>query len=197
MSSEVYNKAYFRNLARQNLRTLSESERIQASRIIQSSVLKIAEYLSCDSVFLYSPYGKEIFTSDLLDDALVSGKRVYLPVFENDEYRPGEYMPEAGALEPGKYGIFEPACQSSPRPLPDSMFVLTPGLAFDSKGHRLGKGKGYYDRMLASLTDSGTSCFCAGVVHSCNLCSFIPHDESDFNVDVVVTEKDMIRCTAT
>ncbi|MGL4399135.1 MAG: 5-formyltetrahydrofolate cyclo-ligase [Luteolibacter sp.] len=53
------------------------------------------------------------------------------------------------SLHPGAYGILEPAHGSPEVPLDEIDAFLCPGLAFDPQGHRLGRGRGFYDRLLA------------------------------------------------
>ena len=195
MTVELHSKAAFRTNARDALMAMTEDERILASETIQRLIIETEEYRSSSCVMLYSPYGAEVSTSELLSNALESEKRIFLPVFRDSEYLPGEYTPDTELVR-GKYGILEPThgvCAS----YPEKLFVIAPGLAFDRNGHRLGKGLGYYDRMLTSLTAAGTLCFCAGLVYASNLYPFIPHDETDFDVDVVVTENELVRCAST
>jgi len=64
-------------------------------------------------------------------------------------------------------------------------FVVVPGLAFDLKGNRLGRGKGYYDRFLKRLRNDASTC---GVAFDCQLLDEVPHGPSDFRLDALVTE---------
>jgi len=195
MTMELHTKDEFRASARDELARMGEAARMSASETVQRRIIETEEYRSSRCVMLYSPYGAEVSTSDLLSNALEIGKRIFMPVFRDNEYLPGEYAPGT-ALVKGKYGILEPA-QGVCKSCPDKLFIITPGLAFDRNGHRLGKGRGYYDRMLSTLTAEGTLCFCAGLVYACNMYTYIPHNESDFNVDVVVTENELVRCAGT
>lgn len=193
-SAQIDSKTALRERARDVLARMDTFERAKASAAIQVRILNMDEFKSSECVLLYSAYGNEVRTDQILRGALDTGKIVYMPVFTGTGYWPGKYDPSAG-LVPGKYGILEPSqgpCGDGD--CPADLFIITPGLAFDRQGHRLGKGRGYYDRMLTALRKAGTSFFCAGLVYAQNLYPDIPRDESDVDVDVVVTENESVRC---
>jgi 5,10-methenyltetrahydrofolate synthetase len=86
----------------------------------------------------------------------------------------------SGPLAPGKFGIPSPAADAAEK-RPDT--IVVPGVAFDRRGHRLGHGRGYYDRALAARPEALRIGFC----HSFQLVEKLderPHDEP---VDFIVT----------
>ncbi len=68
--------------------------------------------------------------------------------------------------------------------------MLCPGVAFDTAGHRLGKGKGFYDRYLATSQPSRP--YLIGVTFASYLFSRIPHETHDKSMDLIITEEGMI-----
>lgn len=89
-----------------------------------------------------------------------------------------------------KLGIFEPNPNSSQRiEISDLFAVIAPGLAFDRKGMRLGRGKGFYDRALASFSGLKIGvCASAQIVNT-----ELPHDDFDVAMDIVVSEKFILK----
>ncbi len=94
-------------------------------------------------------------------------------------------------LEPGFYGIPEPKKTLREQPdrtatLQEIELVLVPGLAFDAKGNRLGRGAGYYDRFLAKLPKSVKT---VALAFECQLFESIPVEPHDRKVDYIITEE--------
>jgi 5-formyltetrahydrofolate cyclo-ligase len=112
-------------------------------------------------VLLYSTMAGEIATAPLLERALAAGKQVFYPKTEGAAMRffrvdPVD-APGAGWAE-GAFGILEPADTSGARlfrPEDGPALIVTPGLAFDRRGNRLGRGRGYYDRFFSKLDAAG------------------------------------------
>jgi 5-formyltetrahydrofolate cyclo-ligase len=98
----------------------------------------------------YVPLLDELDLSDLLRQALAEGRRVAVPSFDGatGSYGYREIRDWAADLRPGKYGIGEPGAECPAVPVTSLDFILVPGIAFDVLGGRLGRGKGFYDRLL-------------------------------------------------
>ena len=127
---------------------------------------------------------KELDVWPLLDQAIRAGKRVYLPRFvkERNCYEASEILDLTRDLKPGNLGIREPneRCMLLRSGRVD--LILVPGLAFDLEGHRLGRGKGYYDRLLAKL--EGTTC---GVAFDEQMMQQIPVEAHDVRLNFIIT----------
>lgn len=109
------------------------------------NALRIAVYLSADG---------ELDTQALIARAWQMGKQIYLPVLlpqgENRLWF-ARYKPDT-ALRPNRFKILEPVSAARTRIAPLALdLVLTPLVAFDTSGHRLGMGGGFYDRSFAYL----------------------------------------------
>ena len=153
-----------------------ESEQI-CHKIISASLWHRA-----DTVLLYHPLPDEVDTTPLLTNALRTGKRIILPKVNGDNLTLHEYRgPES--LAPGAFGIMEPITPSIPLPTLCIPLAIIPAVAYDPRGHRLGRGRGYYDRLLPAL----------GLKHSIGVCfSFqllqrIPIESHDIIVSEVVS----------
>ncbi|MDZ4676419.1 MAG: 5-formyltetrahydrofolate cyclo-ligase [Oligoflexia bacterium] len=88
------------------------------------------------------------------------------------------------------WGIWEPDIRTAEKiNLSDCMGVLVPGVAFDRQGHRLGYGKGYYDRVLADFKGLKV-----GVAFSVQITpETLPHDDQDVAMDLIVTDTEIVR----
>ncbi|MHA1744157.1 MAG: 5-formyltetrahydrofolate cyclo-ligase, partial [Candidatus Heimdallarchaeota archaeon] len=68
-----------------------------------------------------------------------------------------------------------------------------PGVAFDLRGHRLGYGKGYYDRLLREVSSLGRGALFIGLAYEFQVLDKIPHGSDDVPVHKIVTEKRVIN----
>lgn len=139
-------------------------------------------------VALYVAVRGETDTEVLLRRAWESGKAVLLPLCDTE--RPGcmELVPCPGPehLRPGYCNIPEPICpEPTPTVAPDC--IVTPGLAFDRSGFRLGMGGGFYDRLLSRPEYAGA--LRLGLAYAFQLIDHLPHETWDMPVDAVCTEK--------
>lgn len=85
----------------------------------------------------------------------------------------------------GAFGIWEPRA-TLPCWTPGPSLCLVPGLAFDARGYRLGRGKGFYDRLLQGL---GTAVETVGIFFSCQEISAVPRETHDWPLGRILTEK--------
>lgn len=166
---------------------------IASHRDAGDSPLTIAAHVPVDA----EP-GATSLTPDRLLDALaeVGGMppvRLLLPAcppgppaaLQWAEYARG---PWRGSLEPGKYGLPEPAGpRLGPTAIADAGIVLVPGVAADRTGMRMGRGAGYYDRSLAHATGR-----VAVILHPNEVVGAVPHDAHDLPVDAVITADELI-----
>jgi 5-formyltetrahydrofolate cyclo-ligase len=90
-------------------------------------------------------------------------------------------------VQPGAFGLLEPAADKIvPRAEVD--LVIVPGVVFGRDKHRIGRGKGYYDRYL-----NGLSALKVGFCFSFNLEDAVPFEAHDVPVDVVITDMEIIE----
>jgi len=95
-------------------------------------------------------------------------------------------------LSPGCFGILEPCRNGVDHQADEADLIVIPGVAFDQSGHRIGYGKGYYDRFLQH---PGRTAGLVGLCHDFQLIEGnIPADRHDIRMELVVTEKRIIRC---
>ena len=152
---------------------------------ICSRIFASTEYQRSSTVLLYSSKNNEVLTDPLLDEALRSGKQVFYPRIEGRSLKLIRTH-AAAELRPGRFGVCEPCGDEavSPVELNDTV-VCVPGLAFSPLGQRLGRGGGYYDRLLAEISPAA---LLFGLAYSFQLLDRIPETGSDRRVHYVFTQ---------
>ncbi|MFH0762334.1 MAG: 5-formyltetrahydrofolate cyclo-ligase [Candidatus Omnitrophota bacterium] len=133
------------------LKTQKEEERIIKSRIITRKLIRTKVFKTAKVLMCYIALKGEVDTQGVIKQAIKSGKVVAVPVCKKDNLAilPCILNDKAG-FKRGPYGVVEPALQKRV-PLREIDLVLVPGVAFDKKGNRLGRGKGFYDRFLKKI----------------------------------------------
>ena len=135
------------------------------------------------TIVAYYSLPDEVDTHRFIDELLADGKTVYLPKVVGDEDMVLCRFTGAESLQEGAFGIMEPVgAQISTDEAID--VVLVPGMAFDGDGNRLGRGKGYYDRFLKSLSHPRPQLI--GVCFDFQKVDVVPTEPTDVKVDVVV-----------
>jgi 5-formyltetrahydrofolate cyclo-ligase len=173
-------KAALREKVKARVAALSEEERARRSAELIARLREQAVWRKAQSILMYAPVGNEVDVWPLLATALEAGRRAALPRFDpvTRQYIGCRVANPHRDVIPGRYGIREPALHCELIALNQLDFILVPGVAFDLHGRRLGRGKGYYDRMLAEV--GGQTCgvaFDEQIVREVPVC---PHD-SDVN----------------
>jgi 5-formyltetrahydrofolate cyclo-ligase len=143
----------------------------------------------------------EIDTAPIVEAALRDGKSVFAPkvtgrnlvfyrLFPEDPFAGEKPRPDSeGSGGTGPFGIREPAAGKSLEPGDFPALILTPGLAFDREGRRLGRGGGYYDRFFAELDGEKLPRFAMGLCLEAQLVREVPVDGGDWEMDAVMAGK--------
>ncbi|MDP8211935.1 MAG: 5-formyltetrahydrofolate cyclo-ligase [Candidatus Zapsychrus exili] len=152
---EKQTKEVLRNKILTLLRNQKEEDRSVKSLCILNKLFKIPEFKNANTVLFYASFDGEVDTFEMIKQAKQLGKKIGLPrINKNDkEITPilVEYLEKD--LEAGPYGIKQPIDNGTNRlDLNDIDLVCVPGVAFDKKNNRLGRGGGYYDRFLSRLS---------------------------------------------
>ena len=174
---------------------LTEAERSSSEEKVTDAVLHLPEFLASDSVLGFASYGSEIGTEKILLASLKAGKKVYLPKIvslggvETMEFYRVRSLEE---LKPGYRGILEPSLEALNEEEPFlcteaaacRALLIMPGVVFDRHGHRIGYGKGFYDRFLSEKFPFGDRTVAIGF--PCQLLSEIPHEAHDKPVSRII-----------
>ena len=169
-----------------------QEELAKKSGLICKKILASSFYQSAGQIFAYMALADEADLTPVIKDALARGKKVALPKIISQEqgiisfYYLDQSKEIKNQTASGFYGILEPE-QDLPAATSSELktLVLVPGRAFTKKGDRLGRGKGYYDRLLANLTDK-TNIKKIGICFDFQLLPELPTDANDIKMDDVI-----------
>lgn len=169
--------------------TIPAEERIRLAGDIEANLFELPPIEEAGTILLFYSFGSEVPTARILQRLMDGGKRVLLPFLsgprmEATELRPGD------SLVATAYGPKEPASRA-PVDAETIDAVISPGLAFDREGYRLGYGGGYYDGYLARLRRGSPR---VGIAFHLQLLPAVPHGPDDQALDFVVTERETIDC---
>lgn len=177
MSSEL-SIAEAKRVLRERIKVLRKSLAAPDPSSVVEGILSLPQWKSASTVLLYHALPGEVDLTVLMD---VPGKRVALPLVEGDSLLLKEYLP--GTLVRGYAGIMEPPFSAPDVELSEIGLAIIPGVAFDPEGHRLGRGRGFYDRLLPGLR-----CPLVGAAYSWQMVEKVPTDPWDVSLDLVVTD---------
>jgi 5-formyltetrahydrofolate cyclo-ligase len=182
-------KKTVRNRLRAKLKLISVEHREQASQRAGALLKDQIIWHKAGSVLFYAALNDEIDLGALLREAMREGKTVALPRFisEKNSYAPCR-LGDADELCSGKFGVIEPHPDSPVHPLNQLDLVLVPGVGFDVSGRRLGRGRGFYDRLLANIRGLKI-----GVGFDEQIESAIPSEPHDVRLDFLLTPTRWIR----
>jgi len=162
-------------------------------RQIEEQSVKIAEKFcslpevkKAKNILLYYPHKNEVDTRPLIKKLLKkTGISVFLPKVSGKDILPVQ-IKDLSSLKSGYAGIKEP--EGLPVKPEKLDIVVVPAIAFDKRGHRLGYGKGYYDRFL-----SKTNALKVGFAFDFQVVDELPAEEHDIPVDLIITPTRVIK----
>ena len=160
-------------------------ERSLDSVAICQHVKALPEWAEARVILLFAALPDEPDVYGLWDES----KQVCLPRFRADRTYEAAFVMNRNDLVSGQFGILEPPKNAVCVGPSEVDLVITPGVAFDAAGHRLGRGRGFYDRWLEGLT-----AFRCGVGYDHQLVhDSVPHEPHDARMGVVVTPSGVFR----
>ncbi|MBP5639475.1 MAG: 5-formyltetrahydrofolate cyclo-ligase [Victivallales bacterium] len=189
-------KKHLRTFYTERLSALPENRSDMDASII-SNVAKVLKNIQSGGLVAFVPFRKEPGILPLLRQWLADGNDLFLPRYnrENSSYELVKICSLESELASGHYGILEPIPSligsQPPFLAPMQRVWLVPALAFDRSGNRLGRGAGYYDRLL-----EGADGVKIGVAYDCQIADAIPSGAHDVAMDYVVTESHIISVSS-
>ncbi len=177
------NKKELRQYIRNEKRQHSQRELGALSLFACTKLQAHPRVIAANTVLLYYPLPDEVDVRQLIDVLVQQGKRIVLPKVISDSKLTLHLYRSKEDLAQGAFGIMEPTSEEiSPSDIEDTAVAIIPGMAFDAKGHRLGRGKGYYDRLLSSLP----YIYKVGVCFPFQILADIPTDPHDIVMNEII-----------
>jgi 5-formyltetrahydrofolate cyclo-ligase len=185
-------KTQLRRQISSSLVKLSEKQRIEESKKACQFLMETEQFKNASVVMLYLPLPHEVNTTSVILTAWQQGKLVAVPKisWQQRHMLPVEITSLESGFSTGNSGLKNPIT-GVPTPIEDIDVIVTPGLAFNKEGDRLGRGGAFFDRFFNS---NGLNATKIGFAFSQQLFDDIPMEEHDMQVDMVVTDKGIINC---
>ena len=175
-------KAELRSQMRARLEKISPA--VRAVESIDFGERLKTQIPSAHTILFFAPMLDELDVWPVLELALALGTNCALPFFDEEKkhYVARQLMNLKTDIVVGKFGLREPASTCAEIPLDKFDLILVPGMAFDLSGNRLGRGFGFYDRLLERA--AGIKC---GVAYDFQLLAKIPSEPHDAKVNFILT----------
>ncbi len=183
VSTVSIQKQRIRTQALQQISALSKTYRLQADTHIQKALITLPQYVRSKVICYYVSTKNEVDTIQLIKKELsLKRKHIIVPkiflhqlfLYEISSFKD---------LRIGSYGIYEPnetCIKIDPSEI--DAFII-PGIAFGKDGSRIGRGKGYYDRLLNKITVP-----VIGLAYNAQMYPSVPYSAKDRKVDIIITE---------
>ncbi len=152
---------------------------------ILKRLLEHPRFLSASSILLYASLPHEVDTGKLVTICLKTKTVVALPKVDSGQQELRLYQVRSlQDLSPGAFGITEPLPEREVL-LEDIDLAIIPGIAFTRSGQRLGRGKGYYDKLLAGR--KGENPYTVGLAFEEQIVENLPRMPHDVDLDLIIT----------
>lgn len=153
-------------------------------KLIRKNLRELDLYKKARSVFVFISYRSEVDTKGIIDDILADGKKLLVPLVKGSEMIAVE-VKGIDDLEPNKMGILEP---KDGEEVTEVDLTLTPGLAFDKDGYRLGYGGGYYDKFFSKVDTIRM-----GIGYYDQFVESLVHEDYDKPLEYLLTDRGLIE----
>lgn len=184
MTPEILDKTGLRAQMKQTLAALTVEEKKYLSRKLVEKIEAWQEWRYAKNILLFMPLPSEPDIRQLMGYLADNQKSISLPRFDpnTQQYCAAKISHITSDLRYGQFKILEPSPECACVPINQLDMILVPGLGFDLQGRRLGRGKGFYDRLLSAAT--GLRC---GVGFDEQILPNIPVEAHDVKLDWVLT----------
>lgn len=181
---DIVNKSRVRQEGIKARLALTSDEVREKSHKIMETLLSLEEFYRAKAVMFYVDMRNEVETKAAIEKTLALGKRVVVPRVKKGYGLLAIEIKGLDELELGTFDVLEPI-KNEEIPLEDIDLVVVPGVAFNTKGYRLGYGGGYYDNFLPKLRGDAKK---VAVAFDLQLVETLPTEPHDVRMDMIITE---------
>ena len=191
MNDILTSKKKFRDFIQVGFKTMDDEKYQKWNRLIRQAFFTLDLVMQSQRVMIYYSMRREVDTLFMIEELLVLGKNVSLPICTPNRDLEAGLIGDLSELAPARFlgpqlskaGLLEPR-PGVPLMVPESIdLIVTPGVAFDERGFRLGHGAGYYDRFLARASQAHK----LGLAYDFQVMKELPIEPHDIPVDSVLT----------
>lgn len=189
---------------KQQRNSLKKQERDALDQAISYRLLQTQEYINCSELFVFVSFGTEVSTHEIIHQAFMDGKKVYVPRVEGNHMEFYLVLSLEGLIA-SKFGVPEPLPSEENRyhTLGDDYsdttnitnplrLMLIPGLAFDITGNRIGYGAGFYDKYLTGYLPEHF--YKIALAYDFQVVEQFTSEEHDIKVDAIITQTTRLQC---
>ena len=169
---------------------LSKEEKAFFDGRIYTKVKNLRVYKEAKVIFTFISFGSEVDTLKLISDALNEGKVVAVPwINKEKKLMEAKVIRNLEDMHPGLFGILEPS------PIAESLepeaidLIITPGVAFDNIGGRIGYGGGYYDKFLEEVSNTVPK---IALSYELQRVEELPLEPFDIKITALITEENQL-----
>jgi 5-formyltetrahydrofolate cyclo-ligase len=172
-------------------RKLTDNYRQRASNRMMTVFCALPDFKEPRKVLCYASMADEVQIRPLMEKWLSLGVTVALPHITGKGQMEAVSFTDFDSLVKGEYGILTPDLEKGEVIPPEELdLIIVPGIAFDTRGERLGMGGGFYDAYLARATKAKR----IALAFSCQLVASVPMEEHDALVHKIITEQGIYNC---
>lgn len=176
---------------RNHIYNLREKMKIKDKEIwdrdIYNKLLNHKAYENATTIFVYVSFKGEVDTHSIIKRALSTGKKVCVPkVNKSEKIMEAYYINSMEDVEKGYFGIMEPKVSCKKANNEEIDLIISPGVAFDMEGGRIGYGGGFYDKFLASLNETKPI---IALAYKFQILDKIILEETDRRVDEIISNE--------
>ena len=173
-------KSEVRRIMRERKRAVPPEEKLRRSELIMQRVEQSDAFRQASVVLLYWSMADEVQTHRFVE-RWYRQKTLLLPCVDGDDLRLRPYTGPDCLVAGEQFGIGEPTGPEW-NDLEAVELIVVPGVAFDKEGHRMGRGRGFYDRLLKSTPRAVK----IGVAYGFQMLDAVPVEPHDVNMNLVI-----------
>lgn len=180
-NTQIMTKNELRKIVRQRKKEVPLEEKKLRSEKIMKQLEKTTEFRKAGTVLLYWSMDDEVYTQDLVQQ-YAGKKNILLPAVDGDNLRIKQFRGIENLQAGEQFGIGEPTGEDF-TDYSGIELIVVPGVAFDTHCNRMGRGRGYYDKLLSTAEACKI-----GVAFDFQIFDEVPTEEFDVKMDMVIAE---------